>query len=100
MIERKVFLAIYEEDDNYLSENAFDSPKNQVGLLKPDGTMELDRAKHNYWVGKIEAANLDNCRQCAIAPSCLGITCQNSCVNYENQIFCPEFLYQFDSIIV
>lgn len=78
---------------------AFDSPRNQIGVLKQDGQMEIDREKQNYWEGKIEADNIETCKKCSLAPSCLGISCRNSCKNMDNQIICPEFSRQFESTV-
>lgn len=78
---------------------AFDSPRNQVGMLKPDGSMELDKEKLNYWSGTIDADNIEKCRKCSLAPSCLGIACRNTYKNSENQIGCPGMMEQFGNIV-
>lgn len=66
----------------------FDEPRNQIGTLKKDGTMELDKNKEACWSGRIKGNNLSKCKECKIAPSCLGIACRKSYKDAEGNIQC------------
>lgn len=66
----------------------FDEDINQIGMLKKDGTMEIDKKKEEYWVGKIEANNIQMCKECSLAPTCLGISCRKACKDPDGNIHC------------
>lgn len=78
---------------------AFDADINQIGRLKENGIMELDEKKCHYWDGKIEANNLQKCKECVNAPTCLGIVCRRSCKNSENNIVCSD-LFSHNEIML
>lgn len=77
----------------------FDAPENQIGKLGQDGIMEIDERKRCRWDGKVEADDLQKCKECSNAPACMGISCRRSCKNKENQIVCPDYFSHLESMV-
>ncbi len=53
---------------------AFDDPRNQVGRLIADGTLQIDSSRWNLWV-KTDHLDTDKCTSCWFHASCESRTC-------------------------
>ena len=53
---------------------AFDLPENQVGWLRPDGSLEIDPERERRWTGENFLSD-PVCGGCAFAKSCQGMFC-------------------------
>ncbi len=53
---------------------AFEDPRNQVGIIRPDGSMEIDIDRFGLWVVN-DGVDDANCRSCFFNPSCHGMSC-------------------------
>ena len=53
---------------------AFEDSRNRVGVIKPDGSMEIDIDKFALWVTN-EGVNDRHCTSCFFNPSCHGMSC-------------------------
>ncbi|MEG2895515.1 MAG: radical SAM protein, partial [Niameybacter sp.] len=62
--------------------------KSRIGVLKSDGTMELDEYRQSLWVTTLELEG--KCRKCFFSANCFTSSCNRSlALNKENQRQCP-----------
>jgi uncharacterized protein len=72
---------------------AFEDPRNQVGHIRADGQMSIDRDKFAHWV--LNQGVLDSgCQSCFFNPACHGMTCPLYRMQTE-QSPCPPFKVDF-----
>lgn len=66
---------------------AFEDPTNHVGRLRPDGTLEIDEARWERWVG---TGHLDcsACGSCPVFPACQAKYCPRSSLQAGKPV-CP-----------
>lgn len=72
---------------------AFDEPRNQVGMIRPDGTMSIDLDKFSLWVTN-EGVTDPGCQSCFFNPSCQGMACPLYRLQ-TNQRPCPPLKQSF-----
>jgi len=53
---------------------AFNNERNQVGRIRPDGTLEIDEERFNLWTRDYVAED-NTCRSCSFMPVCHGSAC-------------------------
>ncbi|MFF5206604.1 radical SAM protein [Streptosporangium sp. NPDC000396] len=53
---------------------AFDDPRNHVGVIQPDGSLQIDAAKLGLWTEHAGASD-PHCQSCTLNPSCQGMAC-------------------------
>jgi len=62
--------------------------RNKVGVLRPDGVMELDWHKMALWCETDGMETGKKCTSCWFSPSCHGAVCPKEWMD-ENDVFCP-----------
>ena len=66
---------------------SFEDANNQVGRLRPDGTLDLDLSRWQLWVNnRLEENQI--CAACPVYPICQGKYCPRSSIR-ENKPVCP-----------
>jgi uncharacterized protein len=66
---------------------AFNDPRNQIGTLAPDGTLDISAELHRLWIHSGEEADT-GCQQCAFRPACQGNLCPLERLNTGQKV-CP-----------
>jgi uncharacterized protein len=67
---------------------AFQDDRNRVGMLRLDGTMELDNQKIKFWTERKTCFSQNMCYHCFLYPSCLGIYCNLNNENQDGEFVC------------
>jgi uncharacterized protein len=62
--------------------------RNKVGMLRPDGVMELDWARMALWCETDGMESGKKCTTCWFSPSCHGAICPKEWMD-DNDVFCP-----------
>jgi uncharacterized protein len=62
--------------------------RNKVGVLRPDGLMDLDWRKMALWCETDGMETGKKCTSCWFSPSCHGAICPKEWMD-ENDVFCP-----------
>ncbi len=76
---------------------ALDDPRNHVGTLHADGTLDLDRDRMALWVND-NALTDTTCQSCAIRPSCHGAACPLEKMDLGTQP-CPDIKRNFKKFL-
>ncbi len=67
-------LVIGSDGSLYKCTVAFDDPRNMIGKVHPDGTLEIDDDRFALWTGSDYRSDT-SCQKCFYVPSCLGASC-------------------------
>ena len=76
---------------------AFSDPRNQIGMLRPDGILDIDEQLHHAWTSSGEEIDTE-CQMCAFRPACQGNACPYARLNVgEKQ--CPRAMNHLDKFL-
>ncbi|MFF4343728.1 radical SAM protein [Kitasatospora sp. NPDC001540] len=67
---------------------AFDDPRNHVGVIRPDGSLQIDEARFGLWTEHAGASD-PHCRSCTLNPTCQGMACPLHRMNTESRACVP-----------
>jgi uncharacterized protein len=59
---------------------AFSDTRNQIGMLKPEGILDINEQLHNAWTSSGEEIDVE-CQACAFRPACQGNACPYARLN-------------------
>lgn len=80
-------LVIGSDGSLYKCTVAFDDPRNHVGRIETDGSIELDYDRFALWTSSDYRSD-SNCQKCFYVPSCMGASCPLVRINTGKQP-CP-----------
>jgi uncharacterized protein len=91
-------LVIGSDGSVYKCTVAFRDPRNLVGRLGPDGTLDVDAELMELWTGSGAEADHE-CRQCAFRPPCQGNVCPLARMNNGGKHTCPPVKEQIKQLL-
>ncbi len=68
---------------------AFQDPRNRIGKIALDGSLNIDEDLHSLWTSSGEEVDQD-CQQCGFRPACQGNHCPLERLNNDGQKTCPS----------
>lgn len=90
-------MVIGSEGQVYKCTVAFDDPRNHVGRLHADGTLELDEAKWNRWVS-VDGLETGKCGSCWFNAACQSRACPLVAMD-RNEPPCPTHAEEMKAIV-
>lgn len=76
---------------------AFEDPKNHVGKLLEDGSLEIDESLWNLWVDNKDRIH-SNCTSCTISPLCQGKYCPRDTIKDKKPV-CPMTPLEYGHLV-
>lgn len=76
---------------------AFDDPRNQIGKITPDGSLDINEQMHRLWTLSGEETDTD-CQMCAFRPACQGNLCPLEKINHGEKR-CPTVKMYLDECL-
>ena len=76
---------------------AFSDPRNQIGMLKPDGILDINEQLDRAWTSSGEEID-EECQACAFRPACQGNACPYARLNL-GEMQCPRAMNHLDKFL-
>jgi uncharacterized protein len=92
-------LVIGSDGSLYKCTVAFDDPRNLVGRVNPDGTLEIDDDRFALWTANDYRSD-SSCQKCYYVPSCFGASCPLVRINSGKQPCPPDKVHVNDTMRV
>ncbi len=92
-------LVIGSDGSLYKCTVAFDDPRNLVGKVNPDGTLEIDDDRFALWTANDYRSD-SSCQKCYYVPSCFGASCPLVRIETGKQPCPPDKIYVGDTLRV
>ncbi len=74
--------------------------ENNIGVLKPNGDMEINKYYESLWIATNYYADKDKCRRCSYSGCCLYSPCPKNTVEATGHVpCCPRNKHGIDSTL-
>ncbi len=84
----------------YKCTEKFDMAENNIGVLKPNGDMEINKYYESLWIATNYYADKDKCRRCSYSGCCLYSPCPKNTVEATGHVpCCPRNKHGIDSTL-